>query len=152
MSSKIDVINAWHEESYTNPPESVVEANQKYLSDDFQNLDEDGNVQWDKQAQIGLSSMIFSAFKDYRGIVEDLRDEGDDVIMTFHFEGTHTGDLDLTAMGLGVIPPSGKKIVWPQAKNRVSVEDGQITKIQAYEGTGSMKDFLEPLGVELPSA
>lgn len=61
-----------------------------------------------------MGQMLFTAFKDFNWVRSDLRQEGDSVIMSGHFEGTHTGDLDLSAMGAGVIPASGKMIVWPE--------------------------------------
>jgi hypothetical protein len=150
MSSKIDMIREWHEAAYANVPSSMIEANEKYLSDDFQNLDQDGNVLMDKKAYIGLARLLVGAFKDYRAVISSLREDGDGVIMTFHFEGTHTGDLDLSAMGLGVIPASGKKIIWPEVSSKFVVEGDKITSIQAI--SGGMEWFLAPLGVTLPSA
>jgi hypothetical protein len=150
MSSKIDMIREWHEAAYANVPSSMVEANERYLSDDFQNLDQDGNVLMDKKAYIGLARLLTGAFKGYKAVISNLREEDDGVIMTFHFEGTHTGDLDLSAMGLGVIPASGKMIIWPEATSKFAIEDGKITSIQAINA--GMEWFLAPLGVTLPAA
>jgi hypothetical protein len=44
-------------------------------------------------------------------VLKGLREESDFVIMSGHFEGTHTSDLDLSAMDIGIIPASVKKIV-----------------------------------------
>ncbi len=69
----------------------------------------------DKQAYIGTAHQFVSAFTDFKWVLSDLREEGGSVIMSGHFEGKHTGDFDLSALGLGVIPASGKMIVWPEA-------------------------------------
>jgi predicted ester cyclase len=152
MGSKAEVVRAYHDVVYSNPPASATEANETYLSDDFKVLDQDGNVVMDKAAYAGMNQLIFSAFKDYKAVYSDLREEGDGVILSYHFEGTHTGDLDLSAMGLGVIPASGKKIIWPEASSVFMVEGDKIVGIKPYEDSGGIEDFLAPLGVTPPSA
>ena len=114
MTSNIDLVKEFIEKGWSNPPASVIEANMTYLSDDFGSLDKNGNVQMDKAARIGMVQMLMVAFKDMRWVLKDLRAEGDSVIMTGHFQGTHTGEVDLSAMGIGVVPASGKWIVWPE--------------------------------------
>ena len=149
MNSKKDVINAWVEESWRNPPASIKEAGEKYFSDDFQNVDKDGNVVGNKDAYIGLGLACATSFTGFKAVISDLQEVSDGVIMTNHFEGTHTSNFDLSAMGLGVIPPSGKKIVWADAKSKFTVEGDKITGIQ--EISGGLEWFLAPLGVKLPS-
>ena len=149
MSNKLNVIDAWHEAYYADPPSSALKANKTFLSDDFKNLDVDGNLVMDKAAYTGLGMLLLNAFPDYKVVFHEKREEGDGVMMRFHFEGTQTGDLDLSAMGLGVIPASGKKVVWPEASAMWKVEGGKIVSIQSL--SGSMADFLEPLGVKIPS-
>jgi len=97
-----------------------------------------------KEAFIGMGLLIAAAFKDIKGVYSDLREEGDGVIMNFHFEGTHTGDLDLSAMGLGVIPASGKMIVWPEVSAKYMVEGDKI--IANQDITAGTEWFLAPLG------
>ena len=72
--------------------------------------------------------------------------------MTGHFEGTHKADLDLSAIGAGVIPASGKRIVWPDESTKVMVEGDKIVRLEPYGDSGGMETFLAGLGVELPSA
>jgi hypothetical protein len=83
-------------------------------------------------------------------VFSDLREEGDSVIASFHFEGTFTSDFDLSAMGMGVVPVTGKKIVWPEASAKFNIKGDKTVSIQ--EITGGMEWFLAPLGVKLPSA
>jgi predicted ester cyclase len=152
MSSILDVYKAYYEASWANPPSSLIEANETYLSEDFQNLDQDGNVVMDKQAYIGMTHLLAAAFKDFKAVYSDLRQKGDSVIVSFHFEGTHTGDLDLSAMGLGVIPASGKKIVWPEDSSEFKIEGDKIVSIKPYGDSRGIEAFLAPLGVKIPSA
>ncbi len=149
MGSKVEVIRAWHDESYANPPSSMVEATEKYFSDDFQILDKDGNVMMDKAAYIGMTQLMINAFQDLEGEIHDLTEVDGDVIMTFHWEGTHTGDFDLSAMGLGVIPASGKKVATPVSKSRFMVEGDKIVGSQPI--SGGLEPFLASLGVEMPA-
>jgi hypothetical protein len=151
MSSKVDVYKAFYEASWANPPSSIMEANMTYLSDDFQNLDQDGNVIMDKEAYIGMTQLLSAALKDFKAVYSDVREEGESVIVSYHFEGTHTGDLDLSAMGMGVVPASGKKIVWPEASSEFKIEGDKIVSIKPYGDSGGMESFLAPLGVTLPS-
>ena len=152
MTSKLEVVSKYLDEAWSNPPASNVEASMATYSDDFANLDEDGNVLMDKEAYIGMGQLMFSAFNDFRWVLSDLREEDDGVIMTGHFEGTHTGDLDLSAMGLGVIPASGKKIVWSEAIVKWGVRGDKIVSLEPHGGAGGLGGFLAPLGVEPPAA
>jgi hypothetical protein len=82
----------------------------------------------------------------------DLTESGEDsALMTGHFEGTHTGDFDLSAMGLGVIPASGKKVVWPDATIKWIVKDDKIVGNENAGGSAGLEGFLAPLGVKPPS-
>ena len=150
MLTKADVIRLWHEEAYANPPSSLAEAAEKYFSDDYQGLDKDGNVITDKAAFVGMSHLVITAFSDLRAVVHDISEEGGSVILTFHFEGTHTGDFDLSAMGLGVIPATGKRVVTPEAKSRFMVEGDQVVASQPI--SGGFEDLLAGIGALPPSA
>ncbi|MFL7893603.1 MAG: ester cyclase [Anaerolineales bacterium] len=152
MSSNMDLYKAFYEASWANPPSSLRDANMKYLSDDFQNFDADGKVIGDKEAYIGLSQLIFAAFPDFKSVDTDLREEGDDIIVSYQWEGTQTGDLDLSAMSLGVIPASGKRIVWPEATSVFTIKGGKIVSIKPYGDSSGMEEFLKPLGIAMPSA
>jgi predicted ester cyclase len=148
MGSKADVYKAYYDKSWENPPASNIEAIKIYFSDDFKTYDKDGNVELDREKYIGVVQLIYTAFTDFTYVRSDLREDGDAVIVSGHFEGTHTGDFDLSAMGMGVIPASGKKIVWPEASNKFMIESGKIVGIQPTGDSGGMKAFLGALGVK----
>jgi predicted ester cyclase len=152
MSSKLNLVRTWIDAAWANPPSSVIEANQAYFADDFQSLDKDGNVLMNKEAYLGMAHLLLSAFTDFKWVRSDLRQEGDGVIMSGHFEGRHTGDLDLSAMGVGVVPASGKMIVWPQASVEYKVAGDKIISEKPHGGASGMEAMLAPLGVKLPSA
>jgi hypothetical protein len=152
MTSNLDVVKKYIDSGWANPPSSVIEANEKYLADDFKSFEKDGSVQANKEAYIGLSRLLLGSFTNFKWVLSGLRQMGDSVIMSGHFEGKHTKDLDLSAMGLGVIPPSGKMIVWPEASVEVIVQGDKIISQKAYAGASGIDAFLEPLGVKLPAA
>jgi predicted ester cyclase len=145
MSSKLDVVKTYLDEAWANPPSSNREASMKTYSDDFQYLDKDGNAIMDKQGYIGSGEMMFGSFDDFKWVLEDLREADGGVIMTGHFEGTHTGDLDLSAMGAGVFPASGKKVVWPEASVMLKVRGDKIISFQDYGGESGIEAFVAAL-------
>jgi predicted ester cyclase len=148
MSSKLDFARAYTEVIGVGGDSDAIEG---FLSDDFQNFDKDGNVALTKEGLRNMGRMMQAAFTDYGFVLSELREEGDFIIMTGHFEGTHSGDLDLSAMGIGVIPARGKKIVWPKASAKLSIEGDKIVRMEPYAGAAGLKAFLAALGVELPS-
>ncbi|MGD2028095.1 MAG: ester cyclase [Anaerolineales bacterium] len=151
MASKLDFYNKYYDATWVNPPASIIEANEKYLSDDFHNLDKDGNIEGDKELYIGMSQLLFASFDDFNFVKSDVREEDDGVIITGHFEGKHTGDIDLSALGLGVIPASGKMVVWPESRNKFIIVDDKIVGIQSLDENGGVAAFMKALGVEMPS-
>jgi hypothetical protein len=148
MSSKVDYLKTYFAE--VRDRGLSMELSEKHLSADFKSLDKDGNATMDRAAYIGFGNLLLSSFKDMKFIYSDIRDEGEDVVVTSHWEGTFTGDLDLSAMGMGVIPANGKKIVWPESSSKWKIEGDKIASIQDFS-TGGIAEFLAPLGVKLPT-
>ena len=145
MTSKLDVVKEWISQP------NIVEANETYFSDDFQSVDKDGNVVMDKQGYQAFVRTELAALPDMKWVPAEFGEEGDLVIMSGHFEGTFTNDLDLSAIGMGVIPASGKKIMWPQMSVSYQVKGDKIVKEIPYGDVSGFEDFLAPLGVKLPS-
>ena len=152
MSSNLDVVSEFMDAAWSNPPSSVIDANETSLAENFQSLDKDGNPLMNRDAYIGMARLLLSSFTDFKWVLRDLRQVGDSVIMSGHFEGRHTGDLDLSAMGAGVIPASGKMVVWPEASVEYKVQGDKIVSEKAYGGNSGPEAFLEALGLKLPSA
>ena len=148
MSSNLDTYNAYYEASWADPPASIMKAHERYLSDDFQILDREGNVQMDKAAYMGMAEILNSAFSDFTAVTSDAHEEGNTVIVHSHFEGIHTGDLDFSALGLGAFPASGKRIVWPEASTTWRFDGDHITSIQPNDDNGGIGPFLAAMGAE----
>jgi hypothetical protein len=140
MTSNLDVVKAW-----TDLPGNDIEGSAAYLTDDFQSLNKDGSVQMTREAWVGMGHLLNASLTDWDWVVTNLREEGDAVIMTGHFEGKHTSDLDLSAMGLGVFPASGREIVWPDTSSKVTVEGGKIAQLEQYGDVDGMEAFLAGL-------
>ncbi len=120
---------------------------EKFLTDDFQNLDIDGNVQMNRETYIRFFKRVQDSFPDFSMEVSDVHEEGDSVILRYRFEGTFTDDLDFSAVGLGVIPASGKKIIWPEATVEFKFAGDQIASIQVADEAAGGGAFLGAIGV-----
>lgn len=143
--SKLDVVRDWSDAN-------DLTSSDKYLSDDFQFIDPSGQLTMGKQEYIGFASLIFAAMPDIKYVRSDIHEEGDYVIVSGHFEGTFENDLDLSAMGLGVIPASGKKVAWKESTERYVVKGDKIVKSEPIAGAGGFEEFLAPLGVKMPQS
>jgi hypothetical protein len=146
MGSNLDTVREWQ-----NLAADDVAGRGVYLSDDFVSVDAEGNVVLTKESWTGMFHMLLASFPDWRYVTSNLRQEGDAVLMTGHFEGKFTGDLDMSAMGMGVIPATGKDIVWDDTDQKITVVDGKVAKFEPHGHAGGMGSFLKGLGVDLPA-
>jgi len=146
MGSNLDTVREWQSLA-----EDDVAGRMAYLSHDFVSLDAEGNVVLTKESWTAMFHMLLASFPDWRYVTSNLRQEGDAVLMTGHFEGKFTSDLDLSAMGMGVIPASGKDIVWDDSDQKITVVDGKVAKFEPLGHAGGMGPFLKGLGVEPPA-
>ena len=100
-------------------------------------------------AWMGMSMSLKKAFPnlDYHFHVEGA--DGDVVNISAELKGTHSGDLDLTAMGMGVIPATNKSFSNPHEHGKVIVKGDKITS-WAVEPTpgGGVMGILGQLGVK----
>jgi hypothetical protein len=119
-----------------------------YLSDDFQWFDGLGNAPIDKASFLAMGQPLESAFPDISVVIDDFREDGDEAVVASHYTGTFTNDLDLSAMGMGIIPATGKAIVFPSQRDRVNFDGDKISEIHNLE-TGpdaGMAGFLRAVG------
>ena len=103
-------------------------------------------------AWMGMSASLKTAFPDlnYQFKIEGVEDNTAQI--SAQLNGTHTGTLDLSAMGLGIIPPTNKTFAVAHEKGEVSVQDGKIKTwaMNGAEGAGLMA-ILGQLGVKTPA-
>jgi hypothetical protein len=103
-------------------------------------------------AWMGMSASLKTAFPDlnYQFKIESV--DGNTAHISAQLKGTHTGILDLSAMGLGVIPPTNKAFTAAYEKGEASVQDGKVKTwaMKGTEGAGLMA-ILDQLGVKMPA-
>ncbi len=104
------------------------------------------------EAWLGISASMRAAFPglDYHFKVEGV--DGNVVKISTQLSGTHSGDFDLTAMGMGVIPATGKSFSMPSELGDGEVREGKVVayRIQPTEGAGLIA-ILTQLGISIPT-
>ncbi|MFV2062894.1 MAG: ester cyclase [Chloroflexota bacterium] len=90
------------------------------------------------EAFLGLTETFFAAFPDIDWRIETSEISVDGFVVTTQTRGTHTGVLDLTAMGSGRFEPTGGSFRLPGQQFVYEIEAGLIRKITAQptEGAG----------------
>jgi hypothetical protein len=124
---------------------------QSYLSDDFQFSGPVPEPQ-SGPAWLGMSAGLKKAFPDlnYHFNIESV--DGDAVNISAELKGTHLGDLDLTPMGMSLIPPTNKSFATAHEHGKLIVKDGKVREwaVEPREGAGLMS-ILGQLGIKLPT-
>ena len=136
----VRMVNDW-----TTPPQK------EYYTDDFQLTNAQGSPPSDRDAVLAMGQLMQSAMSDIRTVIEDIREEGDDVVLTSHWEGTFVNDFDLSALGLGVAPATGRAVVFPTSTIRISFDGDKISRIHdpATEPDAGTAGFFKALGVDM---
>lgn len=100
---------------------------------------------------IGLLKAMKAALPDLNFNLRILSVDGDVVTSSNQITGTHTGDFDLSAMGIGVIPATGRSVKNSMEQGKATFKDGKVVSmhITPTEGGGLM-GILKQLGVEPP--
>src|SRR5687767_13062183 len=123
----------------------------KMLSDDFQFS---GPVPEpiSKQAWLGMSASLKTAFPDLEYHFKVIGTEGDVVKTTSQLSGTHSGSFDLTGMSMGVIPATDKTFSAKLEKTKITVNENMVTSwaVEPTQGAG-LEAILNQLGVKLPT-
>jgi len=105
----------------------------------------------DGREWLGVSASLKTAFPDldYQFKIESVK--GNVVNITAQLKGTHKGKLDLTVMGMGVIPPTNKSFVATREHGKITVQGDKIQSLanEPTEGAGVMA-ILDQLGVKHP--
>ena len=105
-----------------------------------------------REAWLRMSKSLKQAFPnlDYRFHVEGT--DGNIVRTSAKLKGTHTHDLDLSSMNLGVIPATNKSFINPNERGKMTVRDGKVIAwvVEAIAGGGLM-GILGQLGVKSPT-
>jgi predicted ester cyclase len=101
-------------------------------------------------AWMGLSAVLRAAFPDLNYNFRVVSVDGNVVTTTNQLYGTHTGDLDLSGMGLGIVPATGKTISLPEEGSEAVVEGGKLVSLHVHSTpAGGIMGILSQLGVEV---
>ncbi len=123
-----------------------------FLSDDFRFSgpvpEPIGKDQW-----VGLSRILKAAFPDIKYNIRITGIEGNVVKTANQVTGTHTNGLDMSFMGMPVIPATGKAFSNPEETAETTVEGDKVTAMHVTiaEGGGLM-GILAQIGVKPPQA
>ena len=103
-----------------------------------------GSNEW-----LGLHSIFKAAFPDVSYNLRVVSVEGNVVTTASQLKGTHTGPLELSAMGMGDFPPTGRSFSNPEEHGEAIVENGKVKSIHIESGEGSgVSGMLEQLGLK----
>lgn len=102
------------------------------------------------QEWLGLSHTLKAGFPDLSYNFEVLGGDGDAIRVRSQITGTHTGDLDMSGMGMGVIPATGIAVSAAPEESEGRVEGGKIVSIHlhATPETG-LGGVFSQLGIEM---
>ena len=102
-----------------------------------------------REAWLGMSASLKTAFPDLNYHFKVIGTEGDVVKATMQLSGTHSGPYDLTTMDMGVIPATNKNFSVKPEKAKVTVKDNKITAwfVEPTEGA-DLESILDQLGVK----
>ena len=105
-----------------------------------------------KEAWLGMSASLKTAFPDLDYHFKVIGTEGDVVRTTSQLSGTHTGSFDLTGMNMGVIPATNKPFSAKLEKTKLTVRENKITvwAVEPTEGAGLMA-ILKQLDLNVPT-
>ncbi|HET9912312.1 MAG TPA: hypothetical protein VFQ13_10510 [Anaerolineales bacterium] len=108
-----------------------------------------------REAWIGINKNLKKAFPnlDYHFHVDGLDGlDGHVVKISTEIKGTHSGDLDLSSVGLGVTPATNKSFAMPHERCRVIIKGSKVASwvVEPVEGGGLM-GILDQLGLTVPT-
>ena len=102
-------------------------------------------------AWMGMSMNLKKAFPDldYHFHIHSV--EGDIVNLAAELKGTHHADLDLTALGMGVIPATHKSFANPHEHGKATVKGDKVTSWSVVPTPGGgVMGILAQIGVKMP--
>jgi hypothetical protein len=106
-----------------------------------------GGEQW-----LGLQKLMLAAFPDWSFNLSDVKVTGNVARTTHQVTGTHTGDLDLSPLGLPVIAATGKSVRLPVEHADLTIEGDKAVRFHVVDvsAEGGVPGILQQLGVEMP--
>jgi hypothetical protein len=104
----------------------------------------------DAEAWFGIAQLMAEAFPDLNYHFRVTDEHGDHLHVATQLTGTHTGDFDLSPMGMGVIPATGKSFSLPGEVGSVALDGGRVAVIEMeIPDGGGLMGILHQIGVDL---
>lgn len=126
-----------------------IEKAGQFLSDDFKMLGTEPRTM-DKEETLEIISNLKAGFPDLKYALSNIHADHGVVTLTAQAGGRHTQPLDLSNLGMGLLPESGKMIIFPPNQYEYTVASGKITverNITPTTAFTGMSGFLRELGV-----
>lgn len=99
-------------------------------------------------AYAGLMHTLQAAMPDMDNHLQISSESGDTAHGSVQIEGTHTGDFDLSAMNMSVIPPTNKPVKLPEETFVIKVKEGKISEFAvSVPADGGLKGILTQIGM-----
>jgi hypothetical protein len=122
-----------------------------YLADDFQATGTMRPEPMGAQEWLGLSMTLRAGVPDLSYNFRIWEADETSARVSTRFTGTHTQDLDLTPLGIGVIPATGVAFTAGEEFSEGRIEGGKIVSIHLEQGPDTgVFSMLQQIGVELP--
>lgn len=141
-----DILQAFQEATNSNDLDTAAAL----LASDFQFVGPAPEPMGAEQ-YIGFLTTLKAAFSDFSVNLQLNEPDGNVAAGTNQVSGTHDGDLDLSPMGMGVIPPTGNRFSLPAEPVEITVEDDKIMlyTVQPHPDGGIM-GMMTQLGIQPP--
>jgi len=97
----------------------------------------------------GFAAIFKGAFSDWRFNPRVHHAQDHVVHISFQPTGTHSGDKDLSRMGMGIFKPTGKSFSLPQTTGRITFDGNKICKLHIdITMKESLSSILSQLGFD----
>ena len=97
---------------------------------------------------VGMMAQLRVAFPDWSFNLSQIEEEGNLARVTLAPSGTHKESLDLSPMGLPLIPATGKSFQLPVMQDEVTIIDERVVNLTTYAPPdGGLPGILQQLGV-----
>lgn len=122
-----------------------------YLADNFQFSGTMMPEALGAQQWLGMSMALKAGIPDMSYNFAFHESDENSARVSSRISGTHTGDLDMTGMGMGIIPPTGVSFTCGEEFSVGHVEGGKIASIHLEQSPDSgLFDMFRQLGIQLP--
>lgn len=148
MGANINVVHSY----YQAIDQGDLKKAGQFLADDFQRFGFT-HEPMDKQETLDVVRRLQEAMPNYSHVLSSLQEQGRKVTLTVQTAGRHTRPLDLTRLGMGiaegVVPGSGRMIIFEPANLEYTVINGKITAehdVTVAKHFNGVPGFLQAIG------